>query len=539
MLSQVLSRAWRLPPRRNRVRVALGLPVPMSDGVVLYADHYAPVTRQPRPTILMRTPYGRGLLHRAWMTLPYAERGYHVVLQSMRGTHGSGGSWDPFRHEAEDGQDTMVWLRRQPWFDGRLAAIGVSYLGFGAWSLAANPPPELKAMAIAVAPHDAYATVYDDGPFRLRDMLGWSEILACQEKVSLLKLLLLAARSRERLRPTMNELPLTQSAQAAGGRAAPWYLQWLAHPDRDHTYWADRTAMQGLDHVKVPVLLTGGIHDFFLHQTLAQYYALRKRNTNVALTLGPWTHMSLDQKIIVTETLAWLDHYLAGDGPAPRTQPVRVWNTGTNTWNLLEEWPPRRTTSRTFYLHADGHLKPDKAGPAPGPITPFLYDPARPTPCIGGRTLAFGAGSKDNKGLEIRSDVLTFTTEPLSRPLTVTGDAVVDIHAVSDNPYVDLFVRLCDVGPQGRSYNLTDHIVRPRAAAPGEIRTLHIPLPGLSHTFRPGHRVRLQVSGGAHPHFARNPGTPGPAAQAITTAPTMWQIHHTAEHASALTLPER
>ncbi|WP_328296442.1 CocE/NonD family hydrolase [Streptomyces sp. NBC_00435] len=537
VLSGLLSRVWRLPPKRNRVQVARNLPVLMRDGVVLLVDHHAPVNGQSQPTILIRTPYGRGTLHRAWLALPYAERGYHVVLQSTRGTHGSGGTWDPFRHEAEDGQDTMAWLREQPWFDGRLAAIGVSYLGYGALSLATDPPPELKAMAIAAAPHDLHATTYGTGTFRLRDMLGWSEILASQEEIGLLRLLIRAVRSETRLAPAMNELPLTRSAQAAGGGAAPWYPQWLAHPGRAHPYWDDRTAVQALARAEVPVLLTGGFHDFFLDQTLAQYHALRDRNTTVALTLGPWTHMSLDQRIIVPETLAWLDHHLAGDGPAPREQPVRLWNTGTKTWHFLNEWPPSHATTHTLYLHTGGHLKPHRPDSTTGSFTPFLHDPGHPTPSVGGRILAFGAGSKDNKGIEARADVLTFTTDPLTQPLTATGNATTAIYAASDNPHADLFVRLCDVDPQGRSYNLTDQIVRPPAASPGEIRTLHIPLPGLSHTFRTGHRVRLQVSAAAHPRFARNPGTPGPAEQATTTAPATWKIHHTAEHASALTLP--
>ena len=130
-----------LPPPVCGVRVAPGIEVPAADGVPLRTDHYIPQLTGPRPALLVRTPYGRGF---PWAFLfggLFAERGYHVIIQSCRGTGGSGGTFQPWRHEPADGQATVAWLRQQDWFTGELATIGPSYLGYTQWALAADAPP--------------------------------------------------------------------------------------------------------------------------------------------------------------------------------------------------------------------------------------------------------------------------------------------------------------------------------------------------------------------------------------------------------------
>ncbi len=153
-LGAATGRQWRLPAKRNRVRVERNVPVRMRDGVTLLADHYIPVTTEPVPTVLVRCPYGRGLLYALLSAQLYAERGYHVLFQSTRGTFGSGGAFVPGVSEPDDAHDTVAWLRTQDWFDGRLATAGGSYLGFTQWALAMDPPPELKAMVVMIGVHD-------------------------------------------------------------------------------------------------------------------------------------------------------------------------------------------------------------------------------------------------------------------------------------------------------------------------------------------------------------------------------------------------
>ena len=169
----------RLPGPTSRYTVSR-VSIPMRDGVELIADHYAPAG-EPVGTLLLRGPYGRGFPFSLLYGALYAARGYHVLMQSVRGTFGSGGTFTPMVHEAADGADTVAWLRRQPWFTGRFATIGISYLGFTQWALLQDPPPELAAAVITAGPHDFSESAWGTGSFTVNDFLGWSHLVAHQE----------------------------------------------------------------------------------------------------------------------------------------------------------------------------------------------------------------------------------------------------------------------------------------------------------------------------------------------------------------------
>ena len=314
-LGQAISRAWSLPPRRNRVAVVRDVAVPMSDGTVLRADHYLPVTDRRVATVLVRSPYGRGFPYNVSSAQLIAERGFHVLLQSCRGTFGSGGDFDPMRREAADGQDTVAWLRRQHWFDGRLATYGLSYLGFVQWALAQDPPPELVAAVIQVGPHDFSRAAYHHGAFDLQNFLGWSDMVAHQETTGALSGLWRMATSDRRLRPALNGLPVTASGRDLLGTGAPWFEGWLEHPDLADPFWAPLQCGAALERIAVPTLLVGGWQDLFLEQTLEQYQVLSGRGVPTRLLVGPWTHVEVATKggAALTESLAWLDRY-AGPG---------------------------------------------------------------------------------------------------------------------------------------------------------------------------------------------------------------------------------
>ena len=208
-VSKMLSRAWSLPPQRNFVAIERNVQVPMSDGTVLLADHYLPITSQPAATVLVRCPYGRGAPFSLLQAQLVAERGFHVLLQSCRGTFGSGGQFQPMRHEIADGQDTVAWLRGQSWFDGRLATFGASYLGFVQWALALDPPPELVAAVVVVGPHDFSRTAYRNGVFDLYNYVTWSDLVAHQESTGVLRGLVRTVTAERRLHPVLDRLPVT------------------------------------------------------------------------------------------------------------------------------------------------------------------------------------------------------------------------------------------------------------------------------------------------------------------------------------------
>jgi uncharacterized protein len=532
-----MTRQLKLGPKRNKITVERAVQVPMRDGSILVADHYAPVTAAARPTILMRCPYGRGW-QMTLMARPFAERGYHVLLQSCRGTFGSAGVFTPGIDEAADGQDTVAWLRGQSWFDGRLATVGASYLAFAAWALALDPPPELFAMAVHISPHDLAAAGFGQGPFELYNLLMWSDLMAHQERFGAARMMWRTMNAERRLAPALARLPLAAtSASLAGG--APWYADWIAHADPADPYWTGYSAAAALQRVAVPTLLISGFHDFFVAQTMTQYQALRERGVPVGLTVGPWTHMTLDMSIALRETVAWLDAFSDGNAAAspPRRPAVRVWTSGSDTWQELADWPPPGAVRQSFFLTAAGGLAGEPL--AADAVTSFRYDPADPTPSVGGRIMSMrSGGSQDNTALEARPDVLTFSTPPLERAIRVAGVPAATLYLSSDNPHHDIFVRLCDVDEQGMSRNLTDQIVRPVPAGvtADRLREVSILLTDVSHVFLPGHQIRLQVSGGAHPRFARNLGT-ADLVNGRAMVPVTHRISHDAEHPSALVLP--
>src|ERR1700722_16944370 len=559
LLVTAMSRSLKLGPRRNKITVERDLAIPMRDGTILLADHYAPVGTGPRPTVLMRCPYGRGW-QIAMMARPYAERGYHVLLQSCRGTFGSGGAFTPAKDEAADGQDTVAWLRRQPWFNGKLATAGASYLAFTQWALALDPPPELFAMAVHISPHDLAAAGFGRGPFELYTLLFWTDLMAHQEQHGTATMMWRTMTAHKRLRPAMDQLPLAATGAALGGAPVPWYDDWLAHPDHDDPFWRGYSAAEALDRVTVPTLLISGFHDFFEEQTIAQYQALRRRDIPARLVIGPWNHMTIDMGTTIRETLAWLDAHTDGNvaGRASRPAGARVGTAGagpagTGQWRELPEWPPAAATEQTWFLRAGGGLdtelpaaelsaaRPAAAGTAGARApTTFRYDPADPTPSVGGRMMSMRTGgSQDNTAVEARADVLTFTSAPLIEPVEVAGVPVVRLWLSSDNPRHDLFARLCDVGPDGVSRNVTDQIWRsePGRVMAGQVRQVELRLTDVSHVFQPGHQLRLQLSGGAHPRFSRNLGTDDDLIHGTRTAPVTHQVQHGEAFGSALSLP--
>ena len=499
----------------------------------------------------VRCPYGRTGVFALQTGQILAERGYHVLLQSVRGTFGSGGDFEPMRHEITDGQDTVAWLRQQSWFEGRLATYGPSYLGFVQWALAMDPPPELVAAVVHVGPHDFSRSAYRNGAFDLYNYVMWSDLVAHQESIGMLRAMARMATAERRLRRVLDSLPVAARYADVIGREPAWSERWMEHPQASDPFWAPMQCGPALERITVPVLLVGGWQDLFIEQTLEQYRTLAGRGVPVRLLVGPWAHLDLTSQgsIAINESMAWLDRY-AGPAakspksrpPAPPDHPVRVWvgGEGAEQWREIGGWPPPGVAEQRWYLGPSGSLRPtEPTGPesaAGGPVASFRYDPADPTPSPGGAIMAMNAGSRDNRPVERRLDVLVFSSDPLGEPVEILGEVAAEVFVTRDNPYSDLFVRLCDVDPRGRSLNVCDGIVRLTDSDP-LTGTVRVSLVGAAHRFGRGHRIRLQVAGGAFPRFARNPGNGQLDATAADLVPTQYDIGLDAAHPSALLLP--
>lgn len=527
LLSSAAARLLHLPPPTTpRVDVERGVRLPAAGGVDLLTDVYLPRPVGPRPAVLIRTPYGRtgpwGLFARA-----FAERGYQAVIQSCRGTAGSGGEIT-FSAEAADGRAAADWVVTQPWSNGEIGTFGPSYLSFVQWALASTHPPQLKAMAIQIMSADRSRSYYPGGAFALDNALTWTYLMAHQG--SRLEGLRAQARSRRALAPAFQHLPLLDADALVTGHEVPYYRDWLRHQPGDE-FWRRLDFTPLLAGHRVPTSFVGGWYDYFLPYQLEEFSALAGAGVDTQLVVGPWPHSSPEGMITgLREALAWFDVHLRGREARRAPAGVRVEVMGGGGRRDLPAWPPPGT-ARTWHLQPGGGL----AETAPGPSEPdrFRYDPADPTPAVGGTSLSSNSGPRDNRALEARDDVLTYTSAPLTEDHVVVGPVVAELYTTSSTEHYDVFVRLCDVEPRGRSVNVCDGILR---CGPGTVQPVHVDLWPTAHRFAGGHRLRLQVSGGAHPRFARNLGTGEPLATGTRLAASDRTVAHDPERPSRVTL---
>ncbi len=537
--SRVLARWAGLPPAHtHNVEVERDLRVPMPDGVELLADRYFPRRDGKLPIVLMRSPYGRRQIAGALGRI-FAERGYQAVVQSTRGTFGSGGDFEPFRHERPDGQATLDWLAAQPWFGGSAAMFGGSYLGFVQWAVAADAPAFLKALAAGVTASQFRTPIYGGESFSLDTALTWTHMVHHQE-LPLWRNLRAILTQRKALAPAFAHAPLNQLDTIAVGRRVPFFQDWLRHNQPGDPYWQAIDHSRRLAGVTARVYLLAGWYDIFLPEQLADYLALKRAGQKPYLIIGPWIHVSLEvARAGIREGLAWFDVHLRGDRSRLSKSPVRVFVLGARRWLDLQEWPPPATPQR-WYLQPAGGLAPEPP-PESGPDT-YDYDPANPTPSVGGSVFGRHAGARDNRQLEARRDVLTYTSAPLEDDLVVIGPVAAELYVRSSLQHTDFFARLCDVEPRGRSVNVCDGLVRlwPMRFAQGADAStcIRIDLWPTAYSFRKGHRLRLQVSSGAHPRYSRNLGNGEPLATATTFNIAHQNVFHDPTHPSAVYLRE-
>lgn len=532
--SHLVQRMLRLdPPLTRDLVIERDLRVPMPDGVVLLANRWAQKAGGAGlPVALLRSPYGRGTMIATGMVRPLAERGFQVVIQSVRGTFGSGGVFEPMRNERADGLATVEWVKQQPWFGGSIVLTGPSYLGFAQWTMGDALPPEVKAMI----PHNTESALTleflrPDG-LSLETTFGWGVLVDGQEqRGALLKMITMDKRVARALRT----LPLGNADAAATGHRVD-YIQDVLDRPRDDPHWAPLDRRDAVAGVQVPVSSVGGWYDLFLPGQLRDFQVLQSLGRRPRLTVGPWTHLSMDGAP-VREVIDFGLAHARGEEPPPRA-PVRLYVMGQDDWQDFESWPPAGYPPTPYYLEADGTLAeapPSEPGSEPDR---YRYDPADPTPAAGGvRMNRSDNGRVDNTALEARQDVLTYTTVPLAADAEVIGEVSAEIWFSSSLPHADVFVRLCDVDAGGRSWNVCDGLTRLTSA--NEPSKAVVSLWPTAYRFKRGHRIRVQVSSGAFPRFARNPGTGEPHATVTRMLTADQSVYHDQARPSAITLPIR
>lgn len=571
----------------------------MRDGVVLRADVYRPGGAGRRPALLQRTPYSKnpGTADSQFHRL--ARAGFVVVVQDTRGRYMSDGVAVP-HDEGADGYDTIEWVARLPYVDGRVGMFGGSYSATVQLLAAPLRPPHLVALFPSASYASRYDMVFQGGAFYLGDGLSWSLGQAKDVRRRMLEPqanrdgeLGLSPDERKQLQSEWyRHLPLNTIEALQLRRYSPGYFDLLQHPSYD-TFWTTFDVAAKHPQFEVPAYHLTGWYDSLLNGTLANFSGLRanagteRARRNQRLIVGPWTHArptaattkigdvdfgadaGFDSEGLIVR---WFQHWMPTEGLSlfkpesenpPRARigtvpdwpgsPVRLFLMGENRWRDEQEWPLRRAQLMQFFLHSarganglggDGRLDRTPPGSSPEQPDSFTYDPESPVP-----TGLFGAYSRmpvDRREIQQRSDVLVYTSDPLTAPLEVTGPITAVLYIASSAKDTDFTAAISDVQPDGTARALTDGIIRaryrksrttPELLTPGARYEVRIDVGATGNVFLPGHRIRLEVSSSNFPRYDRNPNTGAPFATDATTVTARQTVFHAPDAASHLILP--
>jgi putative CocE/NonD family hydrolase len=557
LIGQVVAPAPQLP----NVQQQLGIVIPMRDHIRLAADVYLPKAPGRWPTLLVRTPYNR----KSTASMGYrffAEQGYAVVIQDMRGRYASQGVFGGIEQEGPDGNDTINWIADQSWSNGRVGMVGASYLGLAQWWAAIQDNPHLMAISPVFSGDDEYTDRFysTGGALKLGHRLLW-----------LSENLMPPSQTRPNLGTYIDHLPIrTADGVACGGPVAIWRRD-LDHPSYD-SYWKSLSIREHLEHVHIPVLSIGGWFDNYAEGDLDAFSRLCKQKRTIETWIAPTGHNPSvrfptrnfgPQALLPVRRmqLHWFDFWLkktpSPTRTEPSTAPLHIFVMGPNVWREEYEWPLGRTRFTPLYLSSKGH-----ANSASGdgdlrwqpirkrPPDQFVYDPKHPVPTIGGAICCnpkvMPPGPLDQSPVEMRKDVLVYTSPPIPEELEVTGPVRVVLYISTSVNDTDFTAKLVDVFPDGRPLLVTDGIQRlryrlslnkPVFVKRDTAYQISVDAGVTSYVFAPGHRIRLEVSSSNFPRFDRNLNTTGPIADETKIVKARQTVFHEAGYQSAIILP--
>jgi putative CocE/NonD family hydrolase len=590
-----------LPPL-HPVRVEPSVMIPMRDGVRLSTDLYMPEGAGERlPTILMRTPYSKtGLSGRfkKYSTM-FASQGYVVAVQDKRGRYESEGTYIVQGGDADDGYDSVDWLSKQPWSNGRVGMYGCSYMGDVQIIGAQRRHPALKAMipqaagssigsaggqykyfgarfggAIAFAQNLSW--FYDNGTktfYRPPPNLSREQFLAIAPYFDPAPKVTPANYAK-----LWWHLPIVDVMSLAN--VPPTDFADIVSRDVTDPWWDQFNYMTDDYRSDVPSLHVNSWYDFGARETIYEFEVMRERSVsrlardNQFLLISPTTHcrsefVSADDLVGERDLgdarfdfwklyFKWYDYWLKGEQNGVTSMPrVQYYLMGKNEWRTAADWPIPGTRLTKYYLRSGGRangLNGDgvlsTTAPHDEPEDRFVYDPGNPVPTVGGPMCCTESntpsGSIDQRRVEIRADVLVYTSPALDKGIEVTGPIDAVLRVSSDAKDTDFTAKLVDVYPDGRAFNVQEGIVRARYREgqtkrvwfkPGEIVEVRIDMGATGNFFGPGHRIRVEVSSSNFPRFDRNLNTGGNNYDEAKWNVARNSVHHTREHASYVVLP--
>lgn len=590
------------PSPKFQVRVEKSVMMPMRDGVHLSTDLYFPLEAGEKlPAILVRTPYSKtGFAGRfEGLASMIAAQGYVLALQDKRGRFESEGLYIVQGGDADDGYDSIDWLSKQDWSNGRIGMYGCSYMGDVQILAAQRQHPALKAIVPqaagssigsaggqykyfgarfggAVAFAQNLSWFYDNGTkVFYRPPPGWSH----EEFLNFSKFFDPAPKKVPADYPSLWwHLPIVDVMTLAD--VPPNDFADVVSRDVTDPWWDQFNYMTDDYESDVPALHVNSWYDFGARETIFEFETMRETSAsalardNQFLLMSPSTHcrseyMAADDLVGERDLgdarfdfwsvyFNWFDYWLKGEKHAIDSLPrVQYYLMGKNEWRQASEWPIPGTREVRFFLHSGGNansLNGDGvlATTAPGEQPPdeFTYDPANPVPTLGGPMCCTEsntpAGSVDQRPVEVRQDVLVYTTEPLEEGIEVTGAIDAVLWVSSDAKDTDFTAKLVDVYPDGRAFNVQEGILRARYREgqtrsvwlePGRLAEVRIDMGATSNYFGPGHRIRLEISSSNFPRFDRNLNTGGNNFDETEWVSARNAVHHSANHASYLLLP--
>ncbi len=525
-----------------------------SDGVRLDADIYRPDTTGTYPVLLMRQPYGKAIASTVVYAHPrwYAAAGYIVVIQDVRGRGTSGGEFQLFTHEVQDGLETVNWAAQLPGSNGQVGMYGFSYQAMTQLYAASAKPPALKAICPAMNAYDLYQDwAYENGAFCLQINLAWAIQLAAE-----------TARIQgdktayNGLYKASRNLPLFDSVPAIPDILKEFvpdsfYYDWMNHP-QPGDYW--QQFVPQINNIDLPMLHIGGWFDPYLRGTINCYqHQLQHNSAPQYLIIGPWSHLPWAKDVgeisygteainpIDELQIRWFDQFLKGSDTGILAEyPITLFDLGSCQWRELEAWSFDNIQS--YYLFStglaairedDGKLIEATEETAPNiydnlststcleleEITTdeieiphsediFVHDPWRPVPALGGHA-AIPAGAFERSQLDGRSDIVTYTSAPLKTNLSIIGQPWVELYCDGDTPSFDLCAIVSEVNPEGKVYNFTQGYIRLNQPT----TPIRIPLQATCIQVQTGNAIRLSLSAACFPAYPVNPGTGQPPGQ--------------------------
>ena len=544
----------------------------MRDGVILRANVFRPDADGSFPGLLLRTPYGKPSAGYD----RYVRAGYVVVTQDSRGRYASDGDYVPFTVEhtgdAEDGYDSVEWLARQPYCDGRVGTMGVSYNAWMQWQLARLRPPHLVAMCACSIPMELTQVDWP-GAFRPgRRIRWWLTTLAPDLRR---RQGLPGPTTRDEANRIWNDIeqgrwlgfmPWGDIVRYLPEPLAGYVGDWLHHPNRKAWRFAE-----GHREVEVPNLDVSGWYDH-CNGTIGHLKGMQEHGrTAVAreqtkLVIGPWNHTSLGKRRmgeidfgsqaevdLDDMIIPWFDHWLKGVPNGVDAEPaVRYFVMGRGEWRSASTWPPEGAVNKVYYLKStgDAHLADGSGRLSRRPAEPsapsdlYAYDPADPVATLWTRDLF--TVPADRRLLGYRQDILYYRTLPLDEEVQVVGQPTVVLHASSSAPDTDFFARLVDEHPGGPALEVCYGMVRARhrhsldeeaLLTPGQVAELQITLGPTACSFLRGHCIRLEITSSDFPNHDRNHNTGRNDLEDTELMVAEQRVFHTPAQPSRLVLP--